>query len=40
MYRLELMGIFNEISNIGYIEIVMFKFWNCGIKDDNIYWDL
>lgn len=26
MYRLELLGIFNEISNIGYIEIVMFKF--------------
>lgn len=26
MYRLELLGILNEISNTGYTETVMFKF--------------
>lgn len=26
--------------NTGYTETVMFKSWNCGTKDDNIYWDL
>lgn len=36
MYRLELLGILNEISNTGYTETVMFKFWNCWTKDDNI----
>lgn len=28
------LGILNEISNTGYTETVMFKFWNCWTKDD------